>query len=382
MRKRKVSQKNKTSVQPVLFLNIRAQNRTLEKDLLQALGQVIRSSQFILGPETKALEQEVAQMCQAKHAIGVNSGTDALMLALKAANVGPGDEVIVPDYTFVATATTVLMLGATPVLVDIEPKYFSLDPDLVQKAITKKTKAIVPVHLYGQPADMSRLLKIAKAKKIAVIEDAAQALGSTWKNRPVGALGDMGCISFFPTKNLGALGDAGMILTNNAQLARRLRRLRDHGAEVKYCHAELGYNTRLDEIQAAALRVKLPLLKHWNQRRVSLAEAYAQGLPGSAVTIPPVRQLGTHVYHQYVVRSKKRDALLAYTKKHGVGTAVHYPIPLHRQPVLSKLATAKKRFPHSDQAAKEILCLPIVPECTDEDIKRVIAIIRKFPGKK
>ncbi|MCK5243252.1 DegT/DnrJ/EryC1/StrS family aminotransferase [bacterium] len=379
MKKEKNTKQKKTGkIQKVPFLNLRAQNQALEKDLLITIQQVIRNSRFILGPETKALEQEVALFCQAKHAIGVNSGTDALMLALKALNIGPGDEVIVPDYTFIATATPVLMLGATPVLVDIEPETFTLDPELVLRAITSKTKAIIPVHLYGQPADMSRILKIARSKKIAVIEDAAQSLGSAWQGRPVGALGDMGCISFFPTKNLGALGDAGMVVTNSARLAKRLRSLRDHGAEVKYCHTELGYNTRLDEIQAAALRVKLPLLKHWNDRRKSIAAAYARGLPGSALELPLVRKHAEHVYHQYVVRSKKRDALQAYATRHGIGTAVHYPRPLHQQPVLAKLPSARKKFPHSEKAAKEILCLPIAPECTDQEIKRVIEVIKSF----
>jgi len=370
--------KQKKNPLQVRFLNLAAQNHALRKELLQKFEAVINSSQFILGPEGKALEQEIAVLVRSKFAVGVNSGTDALVLALKALDIGPGDEVIVPDFTFIATASAVSLAGAIPVLADIEPDTFTLDPKEVMRCLTKRTRAIIPVHLYGQPADMTALLKIARTKKIAVIEDAAQALGARWRGRPVGALGDAGCISFFPTKNLGALGDAGMVLTNNAQIARRLKRLRQHGAETKYYHHELGYNSRLDELQAAALRVKLPLLPLWNARRKSIAAAYDKGLKGSCIQTPVVRSFADHVYHQYVVRSVRRDALQAFLAAQGIQTARHYPLPLHCQPVFAQLASARKKFPHSEQAAREILCLPIAPECSDQDINTVIAAIKKF----
>ncbi len=365
----------------VNFLDLPAQHKALKKSLLQAMGRVLESSRFILGPEVEALESEVAGYCGARYGIGVNSGTDALVLALKAMDIGAGDEVIIPDFSFIATATAVLLAGATPVLADIEPDTFNLDPKQVSRLITKKTRAIIPVHLYGQPADMTSLLKLARQAKLAVIEDAAQAIGARWRGRPVGALGNMGCLSFFPTKNLGALGDAGMVLTNNARLAARLRRLRQHGADKKYYHTELGFNSRLDEIQAAALRIKLNYLSAWNERRQSLALAYDRGLRETGVAVPSVRPGVEHVYHQYVLQTPRREALRDYLAKQGIRTSIHYSIPLHRQPVLARFPSARRKFPVSEQAAAQVLCLPIVPEISDAQIRTVIAGIRGFAGK-
>ncbi len=363
------------------FLDLPAQHKALKKPLLQAMGRVLENSKFILGPEVEALESEVAGFCGARYGIGVNSGTDALVLALKAMDIGAGDEVIIPDFSFIATATAVLLAGATPVLADIEPDTFNLDPKQVSRLITKKTRAIIPVHLYGQSADMTALLKLARQAKVAVIEDAAQAIGARWRGRPVGALGDMGCLSFFPTKNLGALGDAGMVLTNNARLAARLRRLRQHGADKKYYHTELGFNSRLDEIQAAALRIKLNYLSAWNERRQSLALAYDRGLRETGVAVPSVRPGAEHVYHQYVLQTPRREALRGYLAKQGIRTSIHYSIPLHRQPVLARFPSARRKFPVSEQAAGQVLCLPIAPEISDAQIRTVITGIRRFVGK-
>jgi len=362
----------------VPFINLPQQHKGLKKELLAVLGETLDSAQFIMGPQTKALEKELAHVCKAKHALGVNSGTDALILALRALDIGPGDEVIVPDFTFVATATAVMLVGATPVLVDIDEASFHLDLDAVQKSITRKTKAIIPVHLYGQAADMNRLMAIARKNKVAVIEDAAQAIGAMYRKMPVGAIGHVGCLSFFPTKNLGALGDAGMVMTNNADLAKRLNRLRQHGADRKYYHDELGVNSRLAEVKAAALRVKLPLLRAWNKRRQSIAAAYAKAFAKLPIFTPQVVKGNTHVFHQYAIRTAKRDLLQHYLLEKGISTAVHYPLPLHQQPVLSNNVSARRKFPNSDQAAKEVLCLPIVPETTDQDVKQVITQVQAF----
>ncbi len=364
----------------VNFIDLPAQHKALKKPLLQAIGRVLEGSRFILGPEVEALEREAADFCRARYGIGVNSGTDALVLAMKALDIGSGDEVIIPDFSFIATATAVMLAGATPVLADIEPDTFNLDPRQVSRLITKKTRAIIPVHLYGQPADMTALLKLARQAKVALIEDAAQAIGARWRGRPVGALGDMGCLSFFPTKNLGALGDAGMVLTNNARLAARLRRLRQHGADQKYYHIELGFNSRLDEIQAAALRIKLNYLPAWNGRRRSLAGAYDRGLRGMGAKVPAVRAGVEHVYHQYVLQTPQREALRDFLGQRGIGTSIHYSIPLHRQPVLARLPSARRKFPVSELAARQVLCLPIAPEISDAQIRAVIAGIRGFAG--
>lgn len=372
--------KSNTASAKVKFINLTAQHRALKQPLLRAMTRVLESSRFILGPETRALEQDIAKLCAAREAVGVNSGTDALVLVLRGLGIGPGDEVLVPDYTFVATASAVLLAGAKPVLVDVEPHTLTLDPEQAARRITRRTRALIPVHLYGQPADMTALLALAKKHGLAVIEDAAQSLGAAWQGRPVGALGAAGCFSFFPTKNLGGLGDGGMVVTNDQRLAQRLRRLRDHGAEEKYLHLELGYNSRLDDIHAAALRVKLQYLRRWNERRRAIAAQYSAALAGLGPVIPLVRPEAVHVFHQYVIRMPKREALRKYLSGRGIETALHYPLPLHRQPMLMKLGLAKGGFPVSEQAAREVLCLPIVPETTDREVKRVTAAIQEYFG--
>lgn len=366
------------AIQGVQFINLPRQHKLLKKELLQAISEVIDSGRFILGPEVEALEKEVAAVCQAKHAVAMNSGTDALLLALRALNVGPGDEVIVPDFTFVATATAVLLAGATPVMVDVEPETLTLDLRQAAQRINRKTRAIIPVHLYGQPVDMTALLKLAKDRKVAVVEDACQSLAARWRNRPVGALGEIGCLSFFPTKNLGALGDAGMALTNNERLAKRMRRLRDHGSDRKYLHEELGYNSRLDAIQAAALRVKLKFLAAWNAGRQDNARMYLGQLKDLPLLLPKPRPFAQHVYHQFAVRTSRRDELKAYLAQRKIETAIHYPLPLHAQPLLAHLPSAKRSFPVASRASREVLCLPITPESQEQEIQIVINAIRGF----
>jgi dTDP-4-amino-4,6-dideoxygalactose transaminase len=366
------------TIKPIKFLNLPLHQRALRKPLLAAMTRVLDGAHFILGPEVQALEKEVAAGCGAKFGVGVNSGTDALVLALRALNIGPGDEVLVPDFTFIATATSVLLVGATPVLVDVEPGTLTLDPKLAAKAVTRRTKAIIPVHLYGQPADMTAILALAKKHKLAVVEDACQSLGATWRGRQTGSLGDAGAISFFPTKNLGGIGDGGMLVTNRAEVAAHVKRLRNHGCDQKYIHLELGYNSRLAEIQAAALRVKLPHLEKWNRRRQYLAGLYAQGLSGTSVITPSVCKDAAHVFHQYAVLTPHRDALRKFLQVQGIETAIHYPMPLHTQPLLKGLASSKAAFPVSKRAAREVLCLPITPELTNAEAARVVEAIQAF----
>lgn len=375
MRKTKSKQPPARMISPV---NLPAQIKPLKAALLRSLSRVMDSGRFILGPETQTLEREIARRSGARFALGVNSGTDALILALRALNIGPGDEVIVPDYSFVATASAVMLAGAKPVLADVEPETLCLDPRQAEKRLTRRTRAIIAVHLYGQPADMTRLRKLARAARIFLIEDNAQALDATWQGRPVGALGDLGCLSFFPTKNLGGLGDGGMVLTNNARLAERVKRLRQHGENPKYYHHELGLNSRLDEVQAAALRIKLPRLSDWNRRRQSIAGQYNRAFKNLPLTLPRVRPGATHVYHQYTLRLENRDALQRHLREHGIASAIHYPLPIHAQPMLKPLVPKSHRFPVSDEAARQVLSLPVVPELTATNVQHIIQAVRAF----
>jgi dTDP-4-amino-4,6-dideoxygalactose transaminase len=301
-----------------------------------------------------------------------------LVLALRALNIGPGDEVIVPDFTFMATASAVMLAGATPVLADVDPATYTLTPEGVERNLTRRTRAIVPVHLYGQAADMTALLALARKHHLAVVEDACQALGATWEGKPVGALGDAGCLSFFPTKNLGGVGDGGMVVTNRPDLAARVKRLRNHGCEEKYRHLELGYNSRLDEVQSAILRVKLPFLKRWNQQRRALAAVYTRTLDGAQVRVPAVRPGAVPVYHQFAIQAERRDELAAHLKQAGVETAVHYPLALHQQPLFAHLPSVRRAFPVAAGLAQRILCLPITPETSLTQARRVAQAINGF----
>ena len=356
------------------FIDLTRQHLALRADLLAAATRVIDTSQFVLGPEGRALEQELAAVCGVPRALGVASGTDALRLTLTALGVGPGDEVITPAFSFVASATTVVMAGAAPVFVDIDPATYTLDLAATERAITPRTRAIMPVHLYGQPAPMDRVLALARAHELAVIEDAAQAVGGAWDDKPVGAWGDAACLSFYPTKNLGACGDAGLLLTGRDDVAEHVRRLRHHGDTGRYHHVELGYCSRLDEIQAAMLRVKLRHLEAWNVARRQLAARYRKLLVGLPLGLPYEHPRAQPIYHQFVVRHPRRDAFAKALADLGVGTMVHYPLPVPGQPLFG--LDGEKRWPHSWRAAKEVLSLPCYPEMTDEEVEGVAAAVR------
>ena len=352
------------------------QHAALADELLAATARVLASSRFILGPEVKALESELASLGGARHGIGLNSGTDALLLALKAVGVGPGDEVITSAFSFVASASTVVMIGAVPVFVDIDPETYNLDPQRLEAAVTPRTRAVVPVHLYGQPAAMDEIEAIARRRGLAVVADAAQAVGASYGGRPIAAWGDASTLSFYPTKNLGGCGDGGMVLTTRDDVAERVRLLRDHGSSRKYVHVELGYSSRLDELQAALLRVKLTHLAEWTDARRRLAARYRDGLAGTGLGLPAERPPARHVYHQFAVRAPRRDALAAALAALGVGTSVHYPTILPCQPLFSRPGV-ERDFPHAAQAATEMLGLPCFPEITDQEIDTVVRAVRQ-----
>ncbi|HEX2675240.1 MAG TPA: DegT/DnrJ/EryC1/StrS family aminotransferase, partial [Polyangiales bacterium] len=340
------------------------------------------SNTFILGPEVEAFEREVAAQIGVAHAIGVSSGTDALLMALMALGVGPGDEVIMPPFTFFATAGCVARLGARPVFVDIDPRTFNIDVSRIAEKITPRTKAIVPVHLYGQAADLEALAALAAKTGVAIIEDAAQALGSRSTTHAVGSVGTFGCFSFFPSKNLGALGDGGLLTTNDAAQAKHARLLRTHGSEPKYFHALVGGNFRLDALQAAFLRAKLPYLQRWTDGRRANAALYDQlfaaaRLPAELLTTP-TRVYEGHVYNQYVIRSSRRDALLAHLKANGIGSEVYYPLPMHLQACFAYLGESTGAYPHAERAAREVLALPIYAELGRERIERVVGHVVDF----
>ncbi len=348
----------------VPLLDLKAQYATIREDIRRAVDGVMDSQYFILGPEVAALEEEVAAYVGAPYAIGCASGTDALLLALMALDVGPGDEVITSPFTFFATAGSIWRLGATPVFVDIEAETFNIDPEAVAAAIGDKTKAIIPVHLFGQCAEMAPLLEAAG--DIPVIEDAAQALSAAYRGTRAGAIGTIGCFSFFPSKNLGGFGDGGMVTTGDEALAERLRRLRVHGAEKKYYHGEVGLNSRLDALQAAVLRVKLPHLDGWSDARAANAARYGELLAGASVTTPVARPHCRHVYNQYTLRVPNRDAVMAGLKDRGIGCAIYYPVPLHLQKCFAALGYQEGDLPVSEQAAAEVISIPVYPELTAE----------------
>jgi dTDP-4-amino-4,6-dideoxygalactose transaminase len=353
-------------------VDLKAQYSGLREEILAAVSGVLDNAHFILGPNVAGLEREIAQFCQSPYAVGVASGTDALILALRAAGIQEGDEVVVPAFSFVATADAVSILGGTPVFADVDPSTLNIDVNHASSLITDRTRAIVPVHLYGQPADMDALLKLAERHSLVVVEDCAQALGASWRQKPVGSLGDYGCISFFPTKNLGAYGDGGMITARNQRSAARLKKLRVHGSEKKYCHDEQGMNSRLDELQAAILRVKLPHLERWNVERRRVADLYRQALaPVDGIALPWEGPEGYHVYHQFTIRHERRDAIQAALRESGIESVVYYPIPLHLQPMYSHLGYRKGQLPVAEAAAAEVLSLPIFPEMGEEDVAYV-----------
>ena len=352
-----------------------AQYRTIQTDVDAAIRSVLESGHFILGPNGKALEQEVAAYVGVGHAVGVASGTDALILALRAIGIGPGDEVIVPDYTFLATASAVLHASASPVLVDVDPKTYCIDLEAVVARITPRTRAIIPVHLFGQPADMNGLMDLAAARGLTVIEDNAQALGAMYRGRRTGAIGHIGCLSFFPSKNLGGYGDGGMVVTNDPAVAERVRMLRTHGWREKYDPEVLGYNSRLDEMQAAVLRVKLRHLDDWNSERGRRARLYAQAFAGTNVRTPIEPTGATHVHHLYVVGVAHRAAMEAALKARGIATAVYYPRALHATK-LFRASVAGRTFPVSESLSEDLLAIPLYPEMSDQQQDTVVAAMR------
>lgn len=370
-----------TTSRRVPLLDLRAQYQTLRGDISAALERVVESQHFILGPEVSALEAETAAYSGCAHAVGVSSGTDALLIALMALDVGPGDEVITTPFTFFATAGVVARLGARTVFVDIEPDSYNIDPEGIEAVLTPRTKAIIPVHLYGRLADMDAIGAIASAAGVPVVEDAAQAIGARdGRGRRAGAIGDIGCFSFFPSKNLGAFGDAGMVTTNDAERYAQLKRLRVHGSEPKYYHSVVGGNFRIDALQAAVLRVKLPHLDAWSDARRRNADHY-RGLFAAADLADHVKlpaDVDGHIYNQFVVRAERRDALRAHLDSSGVGTEIYYPLPLHLQECFAGLGYGAGDFPHSEQAAREVLALPIYPELGADDLEYVVTSIAEF----
>ena len=363
----------------VPLLDLQAQYASIRGDVLAAMTRVCDTQQFILGPEVEQLEGELGSALGVRAAIGVSSGTDALLVAMMALGIGPGDEVITPTFSFFATAGCVSRLGARPVFVDVDPDTLMIDAAAVRAALSPRTRAIVPVHLFGLCADMDPILEAARRGGVAVVEDAAQALGATYKGRAAGTLGTVACFSFFPSKNLGAYGDAGVVTTEDEALARRVRLLRMHGAEPKYHHREVGGNFRLDALQAAVLRVKLPHLARWNEQRRANAARYRLlferfGLL-DRVRLPAEPPGRTHIYHQYVVRVPNRDAVRQHLATRQVGTDVYYPVPFHRQECFASLAHPADAFPHADAAAAEVLALPIYPELTADQQEHVVRSI-------
>jgi len=362
----------------VPLLDLKAQYAPLRDEVRQAVGAVMDAQYFILGPEVAALEEEVAAYVGTPHAIGCASGTDALLLSLMALGVGSGDEVITTPFTFFATAGSISRCGATPVFVDIEEDTFNIDPAAVASAITDKTKAIMPVQLFGQSADMDAIQAVAG--DIPVVEDAAQALSAEYKGKKVGSVGTLGCFSFFPSKNLGGFGDGGMITTDDEALATKLRSLRVHGAEERYFHRTVGFNSRLDALQATVLRVKLPHLDAWSDARAANAARYEALLDGAAVVTPVAKDCARHVYNQYTIRAQDRDGLLAHLKEQEIGCGVYYPLCLHRQDCFAHLGGKAGDMPVAEKASREVLSIPVYPELTEEMVEFVAATIRDFAG--
>ncbi len=361
------------------IMNLSLQYEELKRDIDRVMRHIAETSSFILGKETEKFEGEIAAYCGTKYAVGVNSGTDALILALTALGIKEGDEVITTPFTFVATAEAISRVGAKPVFVDIEPKTYNIDPAKIEKAITKNTKALVPVHLFGNSCDMEPILKIAGKYKLKVIEDTAQAIGAVYKGRKVGSFGDAGCLSFFPGKNLGAFGDGGMVITNIQDIADKVRILRVHGTVAKYRHSVIGFNSRLDNLQAAILSVKLTKLDEWNEKRRKVAERYGKVLK-NIVTVPCSQKDGKHAYHLYVIRTdaNKRDGLVDFLNKNGIEARVYYGLPLHLQECYKALDYKQGDFPEAEKAGCETLALPLFPEFSEKAQDYVIEKIKAF----
>jgi len=359
--------------------NPHAQYASHQAEIDQAIARVLEKGRYILGEEAAAFEREFADYIGVRYGVGVGSGTEALHLALRACDVGPGDEVITVAHTAVATVAAIELCGAMPVLMDIDPRSFTLDPTKLEAAITPATRAVIPVHLYGQSADLEPILSLARKRRVRVIEDCAQSHGATYDGRRTGAWGDMACFSFYPTKNLGAIGDGGFVATDDPQLAENARLLREYGWRERYVSDVAGWNTRLDELQAAILRVKLRMLDADNALRRRLASMYDEWLATSPVILPMEMPYGQHVYHLYVVRAERRAALQVFLKEHGIGSLIHYPVPVHLQPAYRGRLGDVGSLPETERAAREVLSLPMFPELTEAEVRQVADAVREFP---
>jgi dTDP-4-amino-4,6-dideoxygalactose transaminase len=364
--------------QKILFMDLKSEYSLLKPEIDQAIQRVVDSGWFILGPELKNFENEFAAYCGSQYGVGVGSGTDAIYLALKALDIGPGDEVITVSHTFIATALAITFTGAIPVFVDIDPKTYTIDPNLVREAVSTRTKAIIPVHLYGQMADMDPIMEIANQYHLAVVEDACQAHGAVYKGRKAGTIGHIGCFSFYPTKNLGAYGDGGALITQDPHLDERLRSLRNYGQEKKYYHKSIGTNSRLDEIQAALLRVKLKYLDSSNIVRQNIARKYSQLKDIKGIQLPSVREDCSHIFHIYAICSEKRDKLKEYLDKNSIDTLIHYPVPVHLQQAYASSPKITLDLRITEKVAQQILSLPMFPALSHDQQERIIFAIRSF----
>jgi dTDP-4-amino-4,6-dideoxygalactose transaminase len=360
------------------LLDLKAQYETIKDDIKEAIDAVMDSGHYIMGPFVNEFEKNLAQYCGVKHAIGVANGTDALLLTLDALGIGPGDEVITSPFTFFASAEVISQVGAKPVFVDIEPDTYNLDVSKLEAAITPNTKAIIPVHIFGQPADIDEILMLGEKYGIYIVEDACQAIGSTYKGKMAGSMGVAGCFSFFPTKNLGGYGDGGMVITDDDSLALKIKILRLHGSSPKYYHAMVGYNSRLDSLQAAMLNIKLAYLDEWNEKRRTKAAYYNIALSNLPLRLPIVKEDRQAIYHLYIIQTKYRDELISYLSDYGISSGVYYPIPLHRQKVYLDLGYEEGSLPVSEKSASGTLALPLYPELTEEDQEYVVSVICKF----
>jgi dTDP-4-amino-4,6-dideoxygalactose transaminase len=352
------------------LVDLHAQYRTIKQEVLEGM-------QLFLGPQSQAFEQEFAAFCECEEAVGLSTGTDALVLALRACGIGPGDEVVTVANTFIATVEAIALVGATPVFVDIDPDSYTMDWRQLEQVVTSRTRAILPVHLYGHPVEMHPIMEFACTHGLRVIEDASQAHGATYQGQRVGSFGDIGCFSLYYSKNLGAYGEAGICVTNNHDLAESIRLLRDHGSFTKYQHDILGVNARLDELQAAVLRIKLRYLEQWNAARQAHAQAYTERLRGLVEAVPVAQPWGTHVYYVYVVRVPQRDHFRQVLEQEGIATGIHYPIPIHLQPACVQYGYKAGMLPVTEEVTERIVSLPMYPELTDEQIQRVVDVVKK-----
>lgn len=363
----------------IQMVDLQRQYKILKADIDAAVAEVLNDCRFILGPNVSELEKEVAAYHGAPFAIGVANGTDALFLALRACGIGEGDEVITTPFTFIATAEVISQLNAVPVFVDIVPETFNIDPEELKKKITKKTKAVLPVHLFGHPADMDPIVDLCRKYNLRIIEDCAQAFGAEYNDKKVGTIGDCGCFSFFPSKNLACYGDGGMVIAGNEDIAKQIRLLRNHGSAVKYYHSAIGYNSRLDEIQAAIVRVKLRKIDEFNKSRRANADLYRSCIKRDGVILPAESAGCRHVYHQFTIRSKKRDDIMGSLKRNDISSAVYYPLPLHKQEVFAGQRTISGELPVSEECAAEVLSLPMFPELREEEIQHISDVINNAP---